>query len=129
MGLTTTIQIKPIFLLTLWKHLSRSAVNHGEWFVELNILVQQVDKETQCTGPCLKLLAFSQLVEAQASNIAMLPGWFLKTYSITFNYLALSFLIRAQNHSHIQYHGRVNVPSFTVIFHFKRKLYKRSNAY
>lgn len=47
MGLTTTIQIKLIFLLTLWKQLSRSAVNHGEWFVELNILVQQVDKETQ----------------------------------------------------------------------------------
>lgn len=47
MGLTTTIQINPIFLLTLWKCLSRSAVNHGEWFVESNA----VDKETQCSGP------------------------------------------------------------------------------
>lgn len=47
MGPTTTIQINPIFLLTLWKRPSRSAMNHEEWFIELNIVIQQVDKETK----------------------------------------------------------------------------------
>lgn len=55
---TTTVQMNPIFLWTLWKSLSRSVMNHGEWFIELNILIQQLDK-LSTVGPFLKLLPFS----------------------------------------------------------------------
>lgn len=50
MGPTTTVQINPIFLLTLWKCLSWSAMKHEEWLIELSILIQQLDKETKSNG-------------------------------------------------------------------------------
>lgn len=48
MGPTTTVQINPIFLLTLWKCPSRSAMKH--WIIELSILIQQLHKETKSSG-------------------------------------------------------------------------------